>query len=619
MAGKVVAPESSGAFEYELFEGDADNLRTVVAASNHSTSWIDPATLKLRHRIGRGLFGDVYLATRHQSDKDYEQFHEVIVKMLRPVKEDCFRTVLDRFDNVFAKCQGVGGICLLHGVSIIRGRICFVMKFYEGSIGDKMARLKGGKLSLTDVLRYGLSLAEGISELHSKGVLILNLKPCNFLLDENDQAFLGDIGIPFLLLGVLSPSSDTMTHTLGTPSYMAPEQWQPEIMGPVSLETDSWGFGCSIVEMLMGRPPWLGMSVDEINNSVVRKQEKPGIPSGLPPPVENVLLGCFEYDFRSRPLMKDIIQAFKSVLNGDYSVARRRAIEDAAGDLGYTEWFLSKDHLIVGDTVRSRKALNSCRAGNMEIPEGVIVGQDQNGSALVRVHGIHDPVRVHMLRLERVSHGLASGDCVRLKEEVMDKEKTKHSPVGILHSIDRDGSVTVGFIGMETLWKGNSSHLQMAEAYSVGQFVRPKPGILSLRFQWARRRDGEWATGRILRVYPNGSLLVKFPGLLMFGAEEDTFVADPSEVELVSFHNSPGIVKKYRHLEDFHWVVRPAMIALSLFATIKFGSFVLGRSKRRPPHGKESQTEAQSQQRPVIEAVVEAANGPGWLPRQLRF
>lgn len=154
-------------------------------------------------------------------------------------------------------------------------------------------------------------MAEGISELHSKGILILNLKPCNFLLDENDQALLGDMGIPFLLLGVPSPNSDIVTHTLGTPNYMAPEQWQPEIMGPISVETDSWGFGCSIVEMLTGLPPWSAMSLDGVKKSVVRKQEKPRIPGDLPSPVENVLLGCFEYDFRSRPLMKDIIEAFK--------------------------------------------------------------------------------------------------------------------------------------------------------------------------------------------------------------------------------------------------------------------------------------------------------------------
>lgn len=153
-------------------------------------------------------------------------------------------------------------------------------------------------------------MAQGIQELHSKGILILNLKPCNFLLDRSDQAVLGDIGIPLIMLGIPLPSS-VLAHRLGTPNYMAPEQWQPEIRGPISFETDSWGFACSIVEMLTGLPPWSGICADEICNSVVGKHEKPRIPTGLPPSVKNVLLGCFEYDFRNRPLMTDIIMAFK--------------------------------------------------------------------------------------------------------------------------------------------------------------------------------------------------------------------------------------------------------------------------------------------------------------------
>lgn len=92
---------------------------------------------------------------------------------------------------------------------------------------------------------------------------------------------------------------------------MAPEQWQPEVRGPISFETDSWGFGCSIVELLTGVRPWGGKSVDEISDSVVRRQEKPHIPSGLPPAIENLLLGCFEYDLRSRPLITDILNVFK--------------------------------------------------------------------------------------------------------------------------------------------------------------------------------------------------------------------------------------------------------------------------------------------------------------------
>lgn len=161
-----------------------------------------------------------------------------------------------------------------------------------------------------NVYRYAIDLAQGILQLHSKGILVLNLKPFNFTLNEADRAVLGDVGIPHLLLGIPLPSSD-LPRRLGTPNYMAPEQWQPEVRGPISFETDSWGFACSIIEMLTGVQPWCGRSVDEIYDAVVRRQEIPPIPSGLPPAVENVLLGCFEYDLRSRPLMTDILRVFK--------------------------------------------------------------------------------------------------------------------------------------------------------------------------------------------------------------------------------------------------------------------------------------------------------------------
>lgn len=156
-------------------------------------------------------------------------------------------------------------------------------------------------------------MAQAILELHSKEILVLNLKPFNFLINQNDEAILGDFGIPYLLLQTPLPSTD-MARRLGTPNYMAPEQWKPEIRGPLSFEADSWGFGCSIVEMLTGLQPWCGKSVKEIYDLVVRKQETPNIPGGLPPAVWRVINGCFAYDFRSRPSMKDILDAFKRYL-----------------------------------------------------------------------------------------------------------------------------------------------------------------------------------------------------------------------------------------------------------------------------------------------------------------
>ncbi|XP_023892487.2 protein KINASE OF THE OUTER CHLOROPLAST MEMBRANE 1 isoform X1 [Quercus suber] len=532
--------------------------------------------------------------------------------MLHPLKEGHTQKFLDKFEELFLKFRGLQGVCWLHGISIINGQICIAMILHEGSVGDRMAWLKGGKLQLQDVLRYGIELAKGILELHSIGTLVLNLKPSNFLLNKQDQLILGDFGIPYLLFGIPLSNSD-MALRLGTPNYMAPEQWEPEIRGPISFETDSWGFGCSVLEMLTGVQPWFGKSTEEIYHSVVVKQEKPNIPSGLPFAVENVINGCFEYDFRNRPLMTDIIHAFKSSLNalnsdGESLGLRSRKLTDRLTDGGFSAWYLSKDRLEVGDIVRSRKPFNACKSQTMDIPKGKVVGledgNDRERFVLVKVSGVHNPLRVQVSTIERVTSGLAIGDWVRLKEE-----NDKHSSVGILHSVQRDGSTAVGFIGLESLWRGNSSELQKTEGYYVGQFVRLKANVLSPRFEWPRKNGDAWATGKISQVLPNGCLVASFPGRLVFGEESNIFLADPTEVEKVSFDTCPGVVQKYQHVEDFHWAVRPLAIAFSLFTAMKLGLFVgqnIGaRLKKCPRNLKRRDGNSQNGQ---------TGGNAGWLP-----
>lgn len=227
----------------------------------------------------------------------------------------------------------------------------------------------------------------------------------------------------------------------------------------------------------------------------------------------------------------------------------------------------------MGDTVRSRKALNSHKAQSMVVAEATVVGlekdTDREGFVLVRLPGVHDPLRISVSTLERVTFGLAAGDWVRLTEE-----NNKHSSVGILHSIQRDGSVAVGFIGLETLWKGHSSQLQLAEPYSIGNFVRLKETVCTPRFKWPHKKGGTWASGRIFQIHPNGCLVVEFPGRFVFGNECNSFLADPADVERVSFDTYPGLMGKYQHIEDFHWAARPLAIVISLFSAVKLGAYV---------------------------------------------
>lgn len=113
----------------------------------------------------------------------------------------------------------------------------------------------------------------------------------------------------------------------------------------------------------------------------------------------------------------------------------------------------------------------------------------------------------------------------------------------------------------------------MAKAYYVGQFVKLKADVFTPRFEFPRKTGGEWATGRISQILPNGCLVIGFPGRFVFGNESTMTLADPAEVVLVSFDTCPGVVKKYQHIEDYHWVVRPLAIALGLLSIVKLGLF----------------------------------------------
>lgn len=129
MAGRVASSQSTDAFEYMLLEGDPDHLSTVFSTPNRISPWIDPTMLKLNHRIGRGPFGDVWIATHHHRTEDESRFYEVAVKMLYPIKDDQLQVFSARFDEIFCKCQGVESVCFLHGISIQNGRVSFLVQF----------------------------------------------------------------------------------------------------------------------------------------------------------------------------------------------------------------------------------------------------------------------------------------------------------------------------------------------------------------------------------------------------------------------------------------------------------------------------------------------------------
>lgn len=119
MAGQVAFHQLSAPSEdFEIVYNDVD-----AASKTQFSPLIDPERIVLRHRVGRGPFGDVWLATLHQRAEDYEEYHAVAVKMLHQIKEDSIKTVLDKLSELLYKSRGLKGSCWLYGASVITGKV----------------------------------------------------------------------------------------------------------------------------------------------------------------------------------------------------------------------------------------------------------------------------------------------------------------------------------------------------------------------------------------------------------------------------------------------------------------------------------------------------------------
>ncbi|KAJ7541569.1 hypothetical protein O6H91_10G065300 [Diphasiastrum complanatum] len=466
-----------------------------------------------------------------------------------------------------------------------------------------MARSARNKLLLPDIIRYGSDLARGVLELHLHGSLALNLKPCNFLLDDQDRAVVGEFGLPLLFLGTPAASSGHLIW-LGTPNYMAPEQWDAHVRGPIHFETDAWGFACSIIEMIGGFKPWDGMSAEEIFSRVVVRGQSPSIPAGLPVAIFKIMKGCFEYDYRKRPNFEEILAAFTSpnVLfkEGDWVVdnlwghSTRIGIVkkvlgpeavllqycDKLGETvvcnGASKLNLWKNPIHVGDMVRVKPTIAIPRFSwhqNLQGIEGAVAEIDkQNSIFSVKFSGSKEVWQADPVEIELICSGIVAGDWV-LRKESGSTSLAQRTPssVGIVHHVQQDANVKVAFLGRETLWTGSPAGLSKLSPFCVGQFVKLKNEVSNPRFDWPLKKNTFWETGKVSGILPNGCLIVDFPGRLF---NSKGWFADPQEVEAVTLSTCHGLIEKYEHLEAMHWSIRPILCLLGFLAAARVGTVV---------------------------------------------
>jgi len=157
--------------------------------------------------------------------------------------------------------------------------------------------------SSTEMISLFLSISNAIDYAHQRGLLHRDIKPANILLDQHNTAR-NSMGEPMLtdfgIAKMLGSTADTLTmSTIGTPTYISPEQARGEPGGPSS---DIYSLGVILYEMCTGIPPFVEDSVFALLykhvNTSPRSPES--INPAISPELTEVLLRGLAKDPRER-------------------------------------------------------------------------------------------------------------------------------------------------------------------------------------------------------------------------------------------------------------------------------------------------------------------------------
>ena len=238
---------------------------------------------ELIEMIGEGGMGVVYRARQVSLDR------EVAVKLLS-AGPWASREYIERFQREAQNAARMQhpNIVAIHEVGAVDDMHFFSMRLIRGSSLAQKIR-EGPRPAPQRAAALMRTIAEAVDYAHRLGVLHLDLKPANVLLDEAGEPHVADFG----LSRRLEPGSDAdNTEVSGTPSYMAPEQATPG--QKITTATDIWGLGAILYEIVTGSPPFAGPSAQGTLKLVTEGQLRSPrrYVADLPRDLEAITLKC---------------------------------------------------------------------------------------------------------------------------------------------------------------------------------------------------------------------------------------------------------------------------------------------------------------------------------------
>ena len=278
---------------------------------------------EVRSAIGAGGMGEVYLAHDSRLGRD------VAIKVL-PASSGGV-DALARFEREARAVAALShpNVLAIHDVGA-EGSVHFVVtELLEGE--TLRARLKArGSLAPAEAVSYGVQIARGLAAAHDRGIIHRDLKPDNIFITRDGRIKILDFGIAlfdqaFVQTGEQSPLTRTGL-AMGTVGYMSPEQ----LLGqPATAQSDLFGFGVVMHEMLAGSHPFARRTVPEVQTAVLREDPASlsrAVP-GVSPSLVRVIERCLDKQPASRPESARDLAMFLEAL-GEAPAPVARPVDD---------------------------------------------------------------------------------------------------------------------------------------------------------------------------------------------------------------------------------------------------------------------------------------------------
>lgn len=227
----------------------------------------------LVHRIGRGGFGEVWLA---------EKTGLVTIRfaLKLPKDDDIDSAIFKQEASIWVQASGHTNIVPIveadvhsvkrDGVILRSDQIVIVSEYLrDGSLENRLQKYQNNALSTDAALEIALGILAGLKYLHTRQPLIIHrdLKPDNILL-QGETPRLTDFGIARMLKTNSYSRTENITGTL---PYMAPEVFK----GHYSVSTDVWAAGVILYQLLSGRLPFRQIEIAALMWAIANDEPEP--------------------------------------------------------------------------------------------------------------------------------------------------------------------------------------------------------------------------------------------------------------------------------------------------------------------------------------------------------